>query len=60
MATSLKLLVDASQVSKRVIAAGISVYEFKVKAKTPGQESALVICTVTSFSAVQICQETEF
>ena len=41
----------------RVIAAGISVYEFKVKAKTLGQEPALALCTVTSFSAVEPYQE---
>jgi len=31
----------------------LSIYEFKVKAETPGQESALVSCMVTPFSAVQ-------
>lgn len=58
MATSLELLVSAPQVSMCVIAARISVYKFKVKAKSPGQEPALAICAVTSFSAVQIYQET--
>lgn len=54
MTASLELVVYAPQVSVSVAAARISVYEFKVKAETPGHEPALVISTVTSFSAMQI------
>lgn len=47
------------QVSMPVTAAQISVCEFKVKAETsPGQEPALVICIVTSYSAIKIYWET--
>lgn len=43
-----------SQVSMSDAAAGIPIYEIKVKAETSlGQESALVSCVVTPFSALQ-------